>query len=175
MQQGLGIQVFMPYSDRLYALGYWFRQLASESLGKNGKGFTPVTALGSVDQHSMVQLFLDGPNDKWYSFIIKKQSGRGAVIPRDIPLKGCEYAQGKTIGDIMDSLQHGTIEAFARRKKPLRVFHVEQADEATFGALMMHFMLETVITADLMGINAFDQPAVEDGKKIAKAYLEALP
>lgn len=168
----LPLQVFMPYGDPLQTLGYWYRQLTSESLGKSGKGFTPLTALGTVDQHSMLQLFLDGPRDKSFTLILSEQHGRGAKVDKaDVPA-AMSYMGNKTIGDMLQASQHGTVQTLIRKELPFRTFEVERLDASSMGALMAHFIIETVMTAALLEINPYDQPAVEEGKIIARRYLE---
>lgn len=162
--------VVMPYCDRLRTFGDWFRQLWAESLGKDGKGSTPAAALGAVDQHSQLQLYLDGPKDKCFTFITLPHQGLGAPIPQP-PLEELAYLGGKTIGDAMAALQQGTIETLKRHHLPLRTIELPNLDETTLGALLMHFMLETMVTAAFMGVNAFDQPAVEESKQLAREAL----
>lgn len=168
----LPLQVFMPYGDPLQTLGYWYRQLTAESLGKNGKGFTPLTALGTVDQHSMLQLFLDGPRDKAFTLILSQQQGRGAKVDKKAVPEAMGYIGNKTIGDMLQASQYGAVQTLIRKELPFRTFEVEQLDAATMGALMAHFIIETVMTAALLEINPYDQPAVEEGKINARRYLE---
>ncbi len=172
MQQGRAIHVLMPYGDRLQTFSYWYRQLVSESLGKQGKGVTPLTALGAIDQHSMLQLFLDGPPDKWFTLIVRDASGMGPEIPAEGRPAGHEYIAGKHMGDIIQSAQYGTMQSLIRNELPVRVLQLPSFDEASVGALMAHFVLETVITAALIDVNPYDQPAVEDGKVFSRHYLE---
>jgi len=170
---GIATTVMMPYCDRLGPFAMWFRQLWAESLGKDGKGTTPVRAIGAVDQHSQLQLYLDGPADKLFTVITLDVLGSGRRIEPDLvaddPALG--YLSGKTIGDLCDAEQRATIETLASNGRPVRVIHLEDLDERRLGALMMHFMLETVIAGELLGIDPFDQPAVEQGKILAREYL----
>jgi glucose-6-phosphate isomerase len=166
------ISVLMPYCDRLELFGQWYRQLWAESLGKNGNGSTPIRALGSVDQHSQLQLYLDGPKDKSLSLITLKHQGRGASIP-PAPMAGFEYLAGKSVGDVMQALQGGTMETLKRHKLPLRELALSDLAEDSLGALLMHFMIETMACATLIGVNAFDQPAVEESKQLARLALGA--
>ena len=166
------ISVLMPYCDRLELFGQWYRQLWAESLGKAGKGSTPIKALGSVDQHSQLQLYLDGPKDKSLSLITLKHQGCGAQIP-PAPMAGFEYLQGKSVGDVMQALQGGTMETLKRHKLPLRELALSDLNEGSLGALLMHFMIETMACATLIGVNAFDQPAVEESKQLARSALGA--
>ena len=172
LHAGIGISVLMPYCDRMADLGLWFCQLWAESLGKNGGGSTPVRALGTVDQHSQLQLYLDGPADKMFTLILTETGGQGRPVPRNFTdIVGLSYLKDRTMGDLFAAAGRATAETLANNGRPTRVFDVPVVDESSMGALMMHFMLETVIAADLIGVNAFDQPAVEEGKILAREYL----
>ena len=163
--------VVMPYLDRLATFGLWFRQLWAESLGKDGHGTTPINALGAIDQHSQLQLYLDGPADKMFTLIMAKQSN-GAVVPED--LVGDErlaYLAGRSMGELLDAEQRATAATLIENGRPTRTIWIDHLDDATIGALMMHFMIETIIAAQLLGVDAFDQPAVEQGKILARQYL----
>lgn len=175
MQHGRAIHVLMPYGDRLQTFSYWYRQLVSESLGKNGKGVTPLTALGAIDQHSMLQLFLDGPEDKWFTLVTRDASGLGPSLDLEGMPSGHEYLAHKSLGDIIQSSQYGTTQSIIHQGLPLRLLHLQAFDETSIGALMAHFMLETVLSAALIEVNPYDQPAVEEGKKFARQYLERTP
>jgi glucose-6-phosphate isomerase len=169
---GKNISVLMAYADRLERFTHWYVQLWAESLGKNGKGTTPVAALGPVDQHSQVQLFIAGPRDKLFTVVSLAGAGLGPRMDAELAkLAGEPGFGGKTIGDLASAEARATAETLAKNGCPVRSIHVERLDEAALGELMMHFMLETIIAAHLMGIDAFDQPAVEEGKVLAKKYL----
>ena len=172
MQAGRMVSVLMPYADRLDRLTFWFRQLWAESLGKGGGGSLPANALGPVDQHSQVQLYLDGPDDKLFTMISHTTRGVGPKVPASF---GTDPALGfmveRTIGDLVDAEARATRDTLIAHGRPVRYIQLPDTDEAIIGALLMHFMLETIMTAALMGIDAFDQPAVEDGKKKAMQYM----
>jgi len=170
----IAISVMMPYIDRLADFGRWHRQLWAESLGKRGHGTTPVNALGTVDQHSQLQLYLDGPRDKMFSLIMLACDGDGPRVPKDLADDpALDYLRGRTIGALMDAEQRATAETLVRGGQPTRIFRLATLDEEAMGALMMHFMLETIIAAHLLGVDPFDQPAVEEGKVLAREYLAA--
>jgi len=166
----LRTSVLMPYADRLASFGLWYRQLWAESLGKDGKGTTPIRALGTVDQHSQLQLYLDGPADKMFTLVMLDQAGKGEALAAggDPDLA---YLAGRTMGDLLEAEQRATAESLMQRGRPTRVIRLEQLDEERLGALFMHFILETLIAADLIGVPAFGQPAVERGKVLARRYL----
>lgn len=165
--------VLMPYLERLERFAMWYRQLWAESLGKQGKGTTPIRALGPVDQHSQLQLYLDGPRDKLFTLIVADLAGQG---PRLSAWATCgdrdlSYLEGRTLGDLVAAEQRATGEALLRNGRPTRIIRIARLDERMLGALFMHFMLETIFAAHLMSVNPFDQPAVEQGKALARQYL----
>jgi glucose-6-phosphate isomerase len=166
------ISVLMAYCDRLQRFTHWYVQLWAESLGKGGKGTTPVAALGPVDQHSQLQLFIGGPRDKLFTVVTVGSAGVGPRIDGELAkLAGEPGFAGKTIGDLVAAEGRATVETLAKNGCPVRTIHSSRLDEESLGELMMHFMLETIIAAHLLGIDAFDQPAVEEGKALAKRYL----
>jgi glucose-6-phosphate isomerase len=166
------IAVLMAYADRLERFTRWYVQLWAESLGKDGKGTTPIGALGPVDQHSQLQLFIGGPRDKLFTVVTVGTAGRGPRIEADLAkLAGEPEFAGKTIGDLVSAEGRATAETLAKNGCPVRAIHIERLDEASLGELLMHFMLETIIAAHLLGVDPFDQPAVEEGKVLAKRYL----
>ncbi|MSP66985.1 MAG: glucose-6-phosphate isomerase [Alphaproteobacteria bacterium] len=169
---GISQMVMMPYADRLERFAMWYRQLWAESLGKDGKGTTPIRALGPVDQHSQLQLYLDGPRDKLFTILQPSLRGLGSRIEASVADDPAlaPYV-GKTIGDLVAVEARATAETLARHGCPVRVIRLEAVAERTLGALFMHFMLETMIAARLLGVDAFDQPAVEEGKVLARRYL----
>jgi glucose-6-phosphate isomerase len=170
--RGVHTTVIMPYVDRLAHFGLWFRQLWAESLGKQGKGTTPVRAMGTVDQHSQLQLYLGGPADKLFTLVTLDVAGSGpAMLPDLASDQDLAYLAGRRMGDLLDAEQRATATSLVRNGRPTRVFRLAAVDERSLGALLMHFMLETIIAADLLGVNAFDQPAVEEGKILARQYL----
>ena len=164
--------VLWSYADALKTFGPWWRQLWAESLGKDGKGSTPVATLGPVDQHSQLQLFLDGPGEALYTIVSTDMKGEGPVVPREraSALK-LDYLAGKTLGDLVSVEARATAETLHAKGRPVRQIHVPKTDERGFGALFMHFMLETIIMGRLMRVDPFDQPAVEEGKVLARRYL----
>jgi glucose-6-phosphate isomerase len=169
---GKSISVLMAYCDRLERFTHWYVQLWAESLGKNGKGTTPLAALGPVDQHSQVQLFIGGPRDKLFTMVTVGGKGQGPRMDAELAkLAGEPGFAGKTVGDLVAAEGRAAVETLAKNGCPVRTIRIDELDEETLGELMMHFMLETIIAAHLLGIDAFDQPAVEEGKVLAKKYL----
>ena len=172
--RGVSQSVVMPYAERLERFGAWAAQLWAESLGKHGRGTTPLAALGPRDQHSLLQLFLDGPADKLVTLIGAERGDEGPRIDPGLAAgAGLGYIGGHMIGDVVRSEARATAESLARRGRPARRFDLVRIDERSVGALSMHFMLETIVAAGLLDVDPFDQPAVEEGKALTRRALEA--
>lgn len=174
---GRSVQVLMPYADPLRDLALWFVQLWAESLGKlrpdgSSVGPTPLPAVGATDQHSQVQLFMEGPKDKTVTFIaVKGRESHGPIPARhsDIPELG--YLGGHTLGELIDIEQRATAGALAARGRFNATLSVDAIDAWHLGALLQSFALATAYAGELYGVNAFDQPGVELGKQFAYAML----
>ena len=169
---GHPIQVFMPYSDRLRALALWFQQLWGESLGKEGVGPTPLAALGAVDQHSLLQLLMEGPRDKVVIFV--------RVARRDEPLElpashgdhpELAYLGGHTLQELLDTELRATTEALRRRGRPSLTLEVERLDARSLGELFMLLQVATVMAGSHYGVDPLDQPGVELGKVLTSGLL----
>ncbi len=175
MEGGYGQQVLMPYCDRLATFALWYRQIWAESLGKEGRGQTPIRAQGAVDQHSQLQLYLDGPQDKAFSLFQLDSQGVGlALDPGLLGDPAMDFLAGRRLGDLLLAEARATADSLAAAKLPLRRFHLAQPDEAALGGLLQHFILETLLTAALIGVSPFGQPAVENGKRLARRYLTEM-
>jgi glucose-6-phosphate isomerase len=173
--RGMNVSVMMPYADRLRLFSAWYAQLWAESLGKEGLGSQPVAAAGPVDQHSQMQLFIDGPAGRLVNLISPATAGQGPRLPESLSSDPkLAYLAGRTVGDVTACQQTAAAEVLARNGRPVRVFAVDKVDERATGALMMHFMLETIMAGFMMGIDPFDQPAVEQGKVLTRDYLSAM-
>jgi glucose-6-phosphate isomerase len=169
---GKAISVLMAYADRLERFTRWYVQLWAESLGKDGKGTTPLAALGPVDQHSQQQLFLAGPRDKLITVITVGTAGEGPVIDAALAKQAGEPGFGnKAVGDLVAAQSRAMIETFVANGIPVRTIHLDALDERHLGELLMHTMLETIVAGHLLGVDPFDQPAVEQAKVLAKKYL----
>jgi glucose-6-phosphate isomerase len=170
--EGRGVTVLMAYADRLERFTRWWVQLWAESLGKDGKGSQPVAAIGPVDQHSQQQLYLAGPNDKLFTLITLDGAGKGPAIDPALAARAGEAGfGGRRIGDLVAAQGRAMADTFARNGRPTRRIQIERLDERAMGELLMHFMLETILTGYAMGVDPFDQPAVEEAKLLAKRYL----
>ena len=171
-QGKLATTILWPYADALAVFGGWWRQLWAESLGKDGQGSTPVSVLGPVDQHSQLQLFRDGPGNALFTLMQVATKGKGLTAPKGRAKKlGLDYLAGRKMGDLVDAECRATAQTLFKNGRPVRVIHLEKVDEFHMGALMMHFMLETIVMGRLMGVDPFDQPGVEEGKVLARQYL----
>jgi glucose-6-phosphate isomerase len=174
-ERGIRIQVLMPYADRLGRLADWYVQLWAESLGKNGNGTTPLRCLGPLDQHSVLQLFMDGPREHLVTLIRIASGGNGPRIdPALARTVGLEEMAGRTVGDLVDAESHAIEAALGRAGRPVRAIDLLRLDEAALGALLMHFMIETILAGRILGIDPFDQPAVELGKAITRDRLRSM-
>lgn len=169
-KQGRNILVMMPYAYKMAELAKWFRQLWAESLGKNGKGQTPVAALGPTDQHSQLQLYQEGPQDKIFTFIgVAKQSVLKLSKP---PVSELDYLNGLNLGDILNAEMNATAQALGEAGRPTNNITLPELNEYYLGQLFFFFELATVYSAELFKLNAFDQPGVELMKKILKKKLQ---
>lgn len=170
--RGMNISVMMGYGDRFDRLIHWYVQLWSESLGKDGVGTTPLPYLGPVDQHSQLQLYLGGPRDKLVTLISQATKGQGPIVdPVYANEAGLPDFAGRSVGCLVDAQSRATADTLARNNVPVRHIHVEKLDMTSMGSLLMTFMLETILAGFMMGIDPFDQPAVEEGKILAKEYM----
>ena len=175
---GRHIHVLMPYADPLRDLADWYVQLWAESLGKHrapgdaGAGPTPLGALGATDQHSKVQLFMEGPPDKTVTFIAVQELGSDIVIPRlHSDVKELGYLGGHRLGELLSIEQRATAGALARRGRPNMTIHVDRVDAERLGALFMLLEIATIYAGELYGVNPLDQPGVELGKQFTYAML----
>ncbi|MEA3508529.1 MAG: glucose-6-phosphate isomerase, partial [Synergistota bacterium] len=154
--------VMMPYSDRLCDFTEWFAQLWAESLGKNGKGTTPVRALGAVDQHSQVQLYADGPDDKLYLFIAPSSREALTIPPSQHPsLAPLSYLYGKSMGNMLDCEAAATAATLSGAGKPVLWLEIPTIDATRLGALVFLFEYVTALAGFVQGVDPFDQPGVE--------------
>ena len=173
-EKGIRVQVMMPYSDRLGRFAHWFAQLWAESLGKDGQGTQPVACLGPVDQHSQLQLFMDGPHEHLITVVRAPCAGTGPRIDAGLAgAAGLSYLAGRTAGDLVAAQAEAVPQALLRAGRPVRTFDLARLDETGLGALMMHMMVETILAAHLMGVDPFDQPAVELAKQLTRERVAA--
>jgi glucose-6-phosphate isomerase len=171
------VNVFMPYADALRDFALWFVQLWAESLGKTRSdgvpiGQTPVPALGATDQHSQVQLFMEGPADKVVTFVGVRRRQEDITIPREFPaIPELGYLGGHSLGELLGIEQRATAAALAKRGRPNLTIELDVVDAWHVGGLVMMLELATAYAGQLYGVDAFDQPGVELGKQFAYAML----
>ncbi len=172
-QNNFGISVMLPYTNYLRKFGEWYCQLWAESLGKDGLGTTPVIALGPLDQHSQLQLYMEGPKDKTYSFInIDGVDDPVKHLPHLLNDIGMDMLAGLSLQDIVIAMSDGTRHALIETGQPVRHTHIHALNEESIGALFMHYILETLFSGALMGVDPYGQPGVERCKILAKEFLE---
>ncbi len=163
--------VFMPYADGLRDIAAWFVQLWAESLGKirpdgTSVGPTPIAALGATDQHSQVQLFIEGPKDKTVTFLTIRERGEDLEIPpQHWNLPDLAYLGGHSLGELLSVEQRATAGALAARGRLNMTMSLDRLDAEHLGGLIMLLEVATAYAGELYGVNAFDQPGVELGKR----------
>jgi glucose-6-phosphate isomerase len=177
---GARIHVVMPYTDRLREFAEWYRQLWAESLGKRtdreGRtvhvGATPVAAVGATDQHSQVQLFMEGPFDKVITFVRLEQVGDDLVIPPrpDLP-PDLAYLPGHPLSELLNAEYEATSAALAEMGRMSCTLHLPELTAETVGEAIMFFQLATGYAGVWYGIDPFDQPGVELGKRLTYAAM----
>ena len=164
--------VVMTYSDSLYFFGKWYLQLWAESIGKNNKAITAIHSVGTTDQHSQLQLYLDGPRDKFFTFITTDHSNNGLKLNNEI-FKNTDfnYFSNKKMGDLMQAEQRSIIETFRLNNFSFREVFLPKIDEENIGKLLAMSFVETIAACIYIDANPFDQPAVEQGKILTKEFL----
>jgi glucose-6-phosphate isomerase len=179
-KQGRSIHVLMPYSDRLHSLAFWFQQLWAESLGKartlsgepTATGPTPVAALGATDQHSFLQLLMEGPDDKVVLFVEVEDHGPDDAIPARHPeIKELAYLGGHSLGELINTERRATAEALRQAGRANATFFMPEVGAGELGQLLMLLEIATVYAGALYGVNPLDQPGVELSKKLTYGLM----
>jgi len=171
-QKKIKNSVILNYDSDLNDLGYWYQQLSAESLGKKGKGITPILSSSPKDHHSMLQLYLDGPKDKIYTFFTSsKINNNDNKIFKTHFLKDMSFLKNKNLESILKAQSDATMRIFKLKNIPFRHFVFSKKSEAELGEIFTFFVLETMLLGRLLNINAFDQPAVEQIKTETKKIL----
>lgn len=177
---GRPIHVLMPYADQLRSLALWFQQLWAESLGKTVPGDgepvhlgpTPLASVGATDQHSLVQLFMEGPHDKVVLFVGVEDRGGDVVVPERHPeIAALSYLGGHGLGELLETERRATAEALRRRGRPSATFLLPRVDAGSLGQLIMLFQVATVYAGALYGVDPLDQPGVELGKTLTYGLM----
>ncbi len=178
-QKGKTLSVMMPYSYQLKDLSDWFRQLWAESLGKSKDlkgndvfiGPTPIKALGTTDQHSQVQLYREGRNDKVFTFLEVEKYGREVVIGESGSVEELSYLSKRNMSDLINAEKKGTEFALLKSQRPCLTVKFPEINARTVGQFIYFFEVATSYTGELFGINTYDQPAVELGKEATFALM----
>ncbi|MBM4136995.1 MAG: glucose-6-phosphate isomerase [Nitrospira sp.] len=166
------INVMVPYADSLKPLSEWFCQLWAESLGKENKGLTPYPSLGTTDQHSQLQLWIEGPQDKVLVFIRVNDYGLDIKMPavfKDV--EGLNYLSGHTLSELIKAEEEATELALAKAKRPNMAITIPKIDAYHMGQLLHFFEIATAFTGFLYEINPFNQPGVEEGKNLTYGMM----
>ncbi|MDI9369406.1 MAG: glucose-6-phosphate isomerase [Synergistaceae bacterium] len=163
---GRNMTVMMPYEDALEKFCEWFAQLWGESLGKDGEGSTPVRALGAIDQHSQIQLYTEGPDDKLFTILTVAEPEEDITIPETE--EGALVPLAYLFGQSMNSLRRyealSTAAAIVKSGKPVVTIEMSRLDERRLGALIQLYEHVTALSGFLLNVNPFNQPGVEQGK-----------
>ncbi len=175
-QKGKSQHVLFPYAQHLLRFGDWYCQLVAESLGKENTGITPLTALGVTDQHSRLQLYQEGPNDKLFLFVEVDELRPSIEIPLPAPVAqhpAVSYLKGITFDRFLHSALEGTRRSLTENHRPNITIHVDEISPENLGALFMLFEGAVAFLGEFYGINAFDQPGVEHAKILTRQMLSA--
>lgn len=170
---GLSTHVLMPYSERLRIFGTWYRQIVAESLGKDGKGPTPIAALGVTDQHSQLQLYMEGPKDKIVTFVNIEQFGSKLHVPRSVSMiPSLSYLANTSFSSIIHAEMQGTARALLQAGRPNGTISITRVSSGSLGALFMFFEITTALQGHAIGVNPYDQPGVEQSKHMTRSLLD---
>jgi len=179
-KKGKTMSVMMPYADSLRDIADWYRQLWAESLGKQYNlqgeevhtGQTPIKALGATDQHSQVQLYREGPNNKLFNIVEVARFEKTLRIPNVLPqISDFDYLRGKTMNKLMTAELRGTVDALKSSQRPVSRIVLPRVNAHTIAQLLYMLEVETAMAGRLYNINTFDQPGVEEGKRLARELM----
>ena len=162
--------VFLNYAPEVKEFLFWLQQLISESLGKKGRGLLPKISTAPKDHHSLLQLYLDGPKDKLF-YVISSKASNNQKITQNYFNKNFNFISGKNLFKIIDAQQKAVVKVFKKKNIPLIEIKINKFSEKTLGELFAYFMIETIVVGKNLKINPFDQPAVEEVKKLTKKIL----
>ena len=162
--------VIINYDERSENLFKWYQQLISESLGKNNKGLLPIVSTMPKDNHSVMQLYLDGFKNNFYTFFIVREKSSEKIDNKNI-LKSHNFLKNKKISDIVYAQKKATETVFKKKNLPFRSFEIRERNEKTLGELFCFFILETILLGRSLNVDPFDQPAVELIKTETKKNL----
>jgi len=171
--QGVQQTVMMPYSSLLREYSSWFVQLWAESLGKDGKGLTPIPAFGATDQHSQMQLFMEGPQDKILMILEVEKFHSDFSLKNDVESESFKNLSPFKLSDLMKAELEGTLTALKENKRHVVHIKLPILNEDSLGQLILFAECLTVIVGEFLKVNPFNQPGVEAGKKYANSWLKA--
>ncbi|MFO7973746.1 MAG: glucose-6-phosphate isomerase [Candidatus Hydrogenedentota bacterium] len=180
VKKGKVMSVMLAYANGLYSIADWYRQLWAESLGKRyslddeeiAVGQTPIKALGATDQHSQIQLYREGPNNKLINTLEIKRFAKKVKIPETLTsIKQLEYLRGASMNKLMAAELRGTIDALKLSRRPVSRIIFPRVNEKTVAQVLYMLEVETAMAGRLYNVNAFNQPGVEEGKKIARRLM----
>ena len=163
-KKGFNNSVILNYDSKLNDLGLWYQQLVGESLSKNGEGITPILSPAPRDHHSMMQLYLDGPRDKVFTFFSSANEKRKYKISKTFITSSMNFLKNKDFSYVLSAQRRATMNVFKKKKIPFREFIFNQNNEEELGQIFTFFVLEIILLGNLLKINVFDQPAVEQVK-----------
>ncbi len=171
--QGFSQTVLMPYSSLLKEFSFWYVQLWAESLGKEGKGLTPIPAYGATDQHSQMQLFMEGPKDKVLFVIEIEEFNHVYSLENHIDANSFKNLAHYSLNQLMKAELEGTLEALKQNNRPVVHIKIPKLNEASLGQLILFSESLTLLVGQLFRVDPFNQPGVEAGKKYAYAWLKS--
>jgi glucose-6-phosphate isomerase len=156
--------IILNYDENSQDLFNWYQQLVAESLGKKNKGILPIISLVPKDNHSLMQLYLDGNKNNFFTFFLVEDKNTNKIKRKDL-LDSHKYLGNKKTGDILAAQFYATQSVFKKKKIPFRSFVIKKRNEETLGEIFTFFILETIMLGKALNLNPFDQPAVELIKK----------
>ena len=162
--------IILNYDESSDNLFKWYQQLIAESLGKKGKGILPIISTMPKDNHSVMQFYLDGPKNNFFTFFYVKDKNSNQINKSTL-LSSHDYLRNKNLSDITLSQKMATEKVFSRKNIPFRSFEITNKDEKTLGELFCFFILETILLGRALNVNPYDQPSVELIKKETKKIL----
>ncbi len=169
-KKGKKNSIMLNYDERSEDLLKWYQQLVGESLGKKGKGLTPIISPMPKDSHSLLQLYLDGPKNNFFTFFTVNE-GNSDKLSNDLIMKEYLYLKNKKLKHILYSQKKALEKVFIKKKIPFRTFDIKNRSEETIGELFTFFILETILLGNFLELNPFDQPAVNEIKIETKKIL----
>ena len=162
--------ILLNYAPEVNEFLYWCQQLIAESLGKEGKGILPVVSLAPKDHHSLLQLYLDGPRDKLF-YIFSLNIKKKMKINNNFFGKSFSYIENKELSKVVLSQKKALTQVLKKKQIPFREFKISNINEEILAELFAYFVLETALVGKSIGVNPFNQPAVEEVKILTKKYL----